>query len=110
LENLPRETVDHLFIGCPHVRLIVRNICVNGIRTGDFEDKKYLIGDLWTNSIEGITVRCILLHYVKYIIYNLWKQRVMPTLQKVRFECAAILKRLKKIRVWQPHIGNIDMD
>jgi hypothetical protein len=53
LENLPHETIYHLFLDCRHVRLITRNICVNGLGWGDFEDKKYLMGDLWTNSIEG---------------------------------------------------------
>ena len=109
LNNLPVETVDHIFIGCQFVRLIVRNICVNGLMTGDFEEKKYLMGNDWTNSMEGITIRCILLHYVKYTIYVMRKSRVLPTLQKIRFECRGLIQNLKKNRRWQPFLRNINL-
>ena len=109
LANLPHETVYHLFLDCQQVRLITRNICVNGLGWGVFEEKKYLMGDFWTNSLEGITVRCLGFHYVKYIIYTLRKSRVLPTMQKVRYELLSFMHKLRKNRTWEPFLRHINM-
>ena len=107
VENLPRETVEHLFLECRYIRPIVLNLCNNRIRVEHFEEKTYMMGDIWTNSIEGITVRCLVLHYIKYQVYLCRCFKRIPTQQQVDFELQRFLEELLKSKRWAPYVRQL---
>ena len=107
LGNLPRETVEHLFVECRYVRPIILNIVNNRLRAGAFEDKVYMMGDNWTNSREGITVRCLIMHFIKYQVYLCRCLKRIPTQQLIDFELQRFIDELLKSKSWAPFVRQL---
>ena len=105
--NLPRETVEHLFVECRYVRPIILNIVNNRLRVGAFEDKMYMMGDNWTNSREGITVRCLIMHFIKYQVYLCRCSKRIPTQQLIDFELQRFIDELLKFKIWAPFVRQL---
>ena len=83
------------------------NIKNNRLRVGAFEDKLYMMGDNWTNSREGITVRCLIMHYIKYQVYLCRCVKRIPTQQQIDFELQRFLDELLKNKVWAPFVRQL---
>jgi len=105
--NFPAETVEHLFLECHLVRQITVNLCVSKLGMGIFEEERYMMGELWTNSLEGATVKCLCYHFIKYQIYTLRQKRIIPSMQKIDFELTTFLEELRKNRLWAPFVRRI---
>jgi len=104
VENLPRESVEHLFLECRYIRPVVANICNNKIRVGNYDEQSFMMGDMWTNSKEGITVRCLCFHYIKYQIYLCRATKRIPTQQHLDFELTRFLDEMNKNKLWAPFV------
>ena len=102
LATLPQESVDHIFLECRETRQITRNIFTNRLRGGAFEEKKYMMGDYWTNSKEGITVRTLCYHYMKFQIYLCRIEKRFPSQQKIDFEITQFISDLSRNKKWRP--------
>ena len=107
-QNIPAESVDHIFLECRWVRQITTNLCVNKLGMGIFDEGKYMMGELWTNSQEGVTVKCLCVHFIKYQIYLMRQKKILPSIQKIDYELTVFMQELARNRIWAPFVRRIN--
>ena len=107
LNRLNNETIEHLFYSCISVHPILNEFCrLNLGMENNINWEYYMLGRIEI-GYEKTLVKILILHFIKYYIYQCRTKKIMPSLNTLIYEFGIVINQIRKKSSLIPYCRNL---
>jgi hypothetical protein len=106
LNRLPNETVEHIFYDCRWVNPTITEFCRQTLGLQNLTWGYYILGREET-GYEKTMIKILVLHCIKYYIYQCRAKKTLPNVNMLNFEFSCFIKTLQRKKSLAPYCRNV---